>query len=51
VRSRNPKVVTAPADPYVQPRFEQPQILIQWTAQIREPCIVRRFEIEFARAE
>jgi hypothetical protein len=43
------KVVAAATDLHVQPGLQQAQILVQWAAQIREPGIVRRLEIEFAR--
>jgi hypothetical protein len=34
------KGIAAPTDPHVQPGFQQPQILIERTTQIREPSVV-----------
>ena len=42
------KAVAAPPDLHIQARFQQPQIFIQRTTQVREPRIVSRLEIEFA---
>ena len=39
--------VAAALDAYVQPRFEQAQVLIERPAQIRQACVVGRDEIEF----
>ena len=40
------EVVAAPADLYIQARFEQAQILVQRTAQICQPSVVGGLEIE-----
>jgi hypothetical protein len=42
------EVIASPPDPDIQTRFEQPEILIERAAQIREPYVIRRLEIEFA---
>ena len=42
------EIVAAPADLHIEARLEQTQILIQRAAQIREPRVVGRLEIEFA---
>jgi hypothetical protein len=42
------EVVAAPADLHIQARFEQAQILVQRTAQIRQPRIVGGLEIKFS---
>ena len=49
-RADDAEIVAAPADLHVQARFEQAQVLIQRAAQIGEPRVVRRLEIEFARS-
>jgi hypothetical protein len=42
------KPVAAAADLHIEPRFEQVQVRIQWPAQARKPCVVGRFQVEFA---
>ena len=42
------EIVAAPADLYIQARFEQAQVLIQRAAQIRQPRVVGGLEIEFS---
>ena len=43
----NAKTVAAPADLDIEARLQQTQVLIQRAAQVREPRVVRRLEIEF----
>ena len=41
------KASAAAVDAYVEPRLEEPQVLIERPAQIREPGVVRWTECEF----
>ncbi len=46
--SEHAEVSAAAANLDIQPVFEQPQVFIERAAQIREPQVVRRLEVEFA---
>ena len=48
MRADDPEVIASSADLHVQACFQQPQILIQRAAQIREPRIVGGLELEFS---
>jgi hypothetical protein len=47
MRTDHFEIIAAAADLNIQARFQQTQVLVQRTAQIRQPRIVGRLEIEF----
>ncbi len=49
-RTDDAEIAPTAADLHVQPVFQQPQVLVQRTTQVREAHIVRGLEIEFARS-
>lgn len=48
MRADDPEVIATPADLHVQACFQQPQILIQRAAQIREPSVVGGLELKLS---